>query len=639
MFTYILQISICWGVLYLLYLALFSRNTFFTINRIYLGSSILLGMMLPIISSSLASAIALPMDIEVTAYLPTIIVDGTSNITLPYNTPTEENGNPSWIYLLWSIYLLGIIIGGYRFFLGLWKIRELYRGAEVVKGEQYTMVVTEVAHTPFSFFNLLFWSKQHHFSTNDQKKIIKHEQAHIEGWHSLDILSLEILRIIFWPSPMIYLYCRSMRAVHEFLADAAVLRTAVKKKQYGHLLLRQSQSGMSIALANHFFHSQLKKRIIMMTKAKSKQHLLGRYLFVLPVVALLTLAFAMPFNESAQNVITGDGILPIFEGCETLDSRQEQQQCSKEKLFAFIIDHLKYPKKAKEAGKEGQVLVEYTVNKEGFVENATVVKSAGFGMDEAALSVVNAMPRWTPAHENNKAVATKLTLPFNFTLTSNDKDSDVYEVVDEMPRFPGCESEIDAEKRKECSQLAMLKHLFGSLKYPKDAMKASIEGTVVASFIVDKEGYIKDVKIERSVYPSLDQEVLKITKAMNEMPDRWIPGKKDGEVVKVRYKLPVKFKLDPEQQSDKAAQTLKLSKYAVSPNPSNGNFNLSFESEAQPMDIRIVDMNGQVLWQSSVEHFSGVYNNEINLGQAVKGTFILQIKQGGKVFTDKISAQ
>jgi TonB family protein len=641
MFTYIIQISICWGVLYLLYLALFSRNTFFTANRIYLGSSIVLGMILPVVASSVAGTIALPVDIEVTAYLPTILVSGSSEITIPYNAPVEENGNPYWVYLLWPIYLLGIIVGGYRFSLGLWKIRQLYKGAEIIPCDQYTMVLTEAVHVPFSFFRLLFWSKRQSFDPKDQKRIIQHEQAHIRGWHSLDVVSLELLRIIFWPSPMIYLYSRSMRAVHEFLADAAVLKTTIKKKQYGHLLLRQSQSGMSIALANHFFHSQLKKRIIMMTKAKSKQHLLGRYFFALPVVVLLTMAFAMPLNKPLNYEDTiGEGILPVFAGCEALESKKEQQQCSKEKLVAFIQEKLQYPKQAKEAGKEGQVLVEFTVNKEGYVENATVINRIGFGMDEAALRVVNAMPRWMPAQENGKAVSTKLTLPFNFALPSSEAADDVLEVVDEMPRFPGCESETDVAKREECSQLALLKHLYGTLKYPKDAMKADAEGTVVASFVVNKEGYLEDIKVVRSVYPSLDAQVLTIIKSMNEMPDRWIPGKQEGEVVKVRYNLPVKFKLDSDKKSsDKVEETLKLNRYSVSPNPSNGRFNISFEAEAQPIGLRMIDINGQVLWQAHIDDFSGNYNKEIDLGASAKGTLILQVKQGGKIFSDKISAQ
>lgn len=643
MLIYILQVSICWGGLYLLYLVLLSRNTFFTANRVYLNSSILIGILLPLLSSSIANAIISPVNIEVVSYLPTIMVNGSSGIAIPQNAAISANKYEVWNTILWSIYFLGLAIGGCRFWFGLWQIRQLYQHAEVKQQEGYKLVLTEQSHTPFSFFKLLFWSKQHEFDANDQKRIIQHEQAHMNGWHSLDILALEILSILFWPSPIIYLYCRAMRAVHEFLADAEVLKTTIKKKQYGHLLLRQSQSGMSIALANHFFHSQLKKRIIMMTKAKSKQHLLGHYLFALPVVVLLALAFAMPLNQQTEAyTVAGDGILPIFSGCESLDTKKEQQQCSKKMLVAFIQDHLKYPKEAKEAEQEGKVLVEFTVNKEGYVESATIVGSAGYGMDEAALRVVNAFPRWTPAQENGKAVATKLTIPFIFALPKKENNSDVYEVVDEMPRFPGCESETDATKRKECSELALLKHLYNSLKYPKDAMEADAQGTVVASFVINKEGYIEDAKIVRSVYPSLDAQVLKITQAMNEMPDRWIPGKHDDKIVKVRYNLPVLFRIDSDKEDKEpagAAKALNLKQYSISPNPSNGHFNLSFEAEAQPVDILIVDVNGQTIWQAHIDNFSGFFNREIDLGSSSKGTLVLQIQQGEQVYTDKISLQ
>ena len=107
---------------------------------------------------------------------------------------------------------------------------------------------------------------------------------------------------------------------------------------------------------------------------------------------------------------------------------------------------------------------------------------------------------------------------------ANDK---VYVVVEQMPSFPGGDS-------------ALLKYLFENVKYPVSALKAQKQGRVMVRFTVEKDGAISDVKVARSVTPSLDAEAVRVVKAM----PKWTPGKQGGQLVRVRYNVPVSFKLN-----------------------------------------------------------------------------------------------
>lgn len=102
----------------------------------------------------------------------------------------------------------------------------------------------------------------------------------------------------------------------------------------------------------------------------------------------------------------------------------------------------------------------------------------------------------------------------------------IFTVVEEQPSFPGGVS-------------ALFKYLAAEVKYPVIAQENGIQGRVVTSFVVDKEGNIKQVKVERGVDPALDAEAIRVVKAM----PKWIPAKQKGEAVAVRYILPVQFKL------------------------------------------------------------------------------------------------
>ena len=127
-----------------------------------------------------------------------------------------------------------------------------------------------------------------------------------------------------------------------------------------------------------------------------------------------------------------------------------------------------------------------------------------------------------------KVALMMLVLLFSFmTSTAQTKKNNmVYDVVEVMPQFPG-------------GQIAMLKYIMENIKYPKQIMEEGIQGRVTVSFIVEKDGRVSNVRLLRSVQPSLDKEAIRVVKSM----PKWTPGKQNGKPVRVRFNLPVMFKL------------------------------------------------------------------------------------------------
>lgn len=269
---------------------------------------------------------------------------------------------------------------------------------------------------------------------------------------------------------------------------------------------------------------------------------------------------------------------PRFPGCEHLDSKEEKEACATKKLLEYIYSNLKYPEDARSSGVEGQAIVQFVVGKTGKIEDINLVRDLEGGCGQAALKIVqsmNDMPkRWTPGKQRGRAVRVKYTLPLKFKLTDDGEKTDdgeetneekspeeiaadlklkreqaikdsVYLKPDVQARFPGCEDkDLNETELRMCSERAMLSYIYGQLKYPAEARKKGIEGMVVIQYTVDKDGTLDDIRIARDLGSGCGEESLRVVRSMNAMPERWVPGMKDGEVVKVLYNMPIKFKLE-----------------------------------------------------------------------------------------------
>ena len=126
-----------------------------------------------------------------------------------------------------------------------------------------------------------------------------------------------------------------------------------------------------------------------------------------------------------------------------------------------------------------------------------------------------------------------------------EQDTTVYLAVDQMPRFPGCE-QLDTTQvaKAKCAEQALLNFIYSNVNYPVDARMEGIEGTVVITFIVEKDGSTSNYSILRDIGGGCGEEALRVVSAMNEVGAVWIPGMQNGKAVRTKFNLPIRFKLE-----------------------------------------------------------------------------------------------
>ncbi len=211
-------------------------------------------------------------------------------------------------------------------------------------------------------------------------------------------------------------------------------------------------------------------------------------------------------------------------------------------LSDWISEQVNYPVEASKKKIEGEVLVGFTVEKDGSVSHINVQKGikGGAMMDKEAERIVSVMPLWCPRFQDNKPVSTELTVKIifrikrdsisnaqnmnsNLDITVADTDK-VFSAVQQMPKFMGDDIGI---------------WLTNHIKYPDEAKNANIQGTVFVSFIVERNGSVSNIKILRGVEGGkmLDNEAIRVVSLM----PKWMPGMQDGKPVNVQYMLPIHF--------------------------------------------------------------------------------------------------
>ena len=195
-------------------------------------------------------------------------------------------------------------------------------------------------------------------------------------------------------------------------------------------------------------------------------------------------------------------------------------------MMKFIEKNIHYPQDAIEAGFEGRVVVKFTVTKSGSICNISIVESVCKSLDEEAVRIVKSFPEFTPAMRGKEPVDECLTVPVVFKLPSENLDEIYYEPCFHMPVLPGGDAEL-------------MRFMERNLRYPKDALEKGIEGRVITKFTVTKTGSIRNIRIVRSVYKSLDEEAIRLVKSL----PKFVPGKIDGALVDIEYSLPVNFSL------------------------------------------------------------------------------------------------
>ena len=389
--TYIAECALCLALLYLPFWGLLRKETFFQYNRFVLLAITVLSFILPWINipeitSQLAPSETISIQLE------------EINVMISGKALSE---NISWKTILAIIYLSGAVTCLLYKMIDLVRlIRFIPRGCLWVHTENGIHIHCH-AHdvVPFSWMNHIVISEKDY--EENGHNILLHEQAHIACRHSWDVLWLSFVEVLQWFNPFVWMLSKEIQDIHEYEADLTVLHKGINARDYQLLIIQKVVGSGSYTFANNFNHSSLKKRITMMIKEKSNPWARLKYLYILPIVAICMTAY----TQSAKSIMSYEEVevKPEYPG-------------GMGELGKLLNSNLKYPLISFENGVQGEVLVQFVVDKEGNVEEVTVSKGVDPYLDAEALRVIKMMPKWKPGKHEGKEVNVKCTIPVGFRL-------------------------------------------------------------------------------------------------------------------------------------------------------------------------------------------------------------------------------
>lgn len=408
------------GLLYGLYCLTLRRDRWLQLNLWYLLVAIGFSMVFPFIRLPNGLEQASQSVASVEEYLVTMNEVEISAITAPRTLGVMVD-----LYLvgvaLCAAYLLFQLAAQVVIVIRLRRKHKVYRasdGFDIPRGAALVLLDDDTA--PYSFFNHIVVGTRG-LNDDEVRYILTHESLHVRQGHSVDLLFARLLCCLMWFNPFAWLIMREIRAVHEFLADAASIG-ACGREGYLHLLYRQATGTGYGHITNNFKSINLKKRIVMMNKSKTRYGA-WKAVAALPVMALLLVVGCRqaeptenPVAEEQAAEVSEATVEPVIFKHDSMPEGLEAPQFpgGAEELYKYITDNLHYPEQAKADGIQGRMVVTFTVTDNGDIVNVEVSKGIGGGCDEEAVRVVKAMPKWEPAVYNGKKIAVQYALPLNF---------------------------------------------------------------------------------------------------------------------------------------------------------------------------------------------------------------------------------
>lgn len=271
---YIGKVAILLAVFYLFYRLLMERETFHRFNRAILLLSVLIAFILPLCEITLHKTVVAAS----TSASGANVASGVAS-----DSPLATYGNPLlWLFV---IYLVGVVLKLLHTAISIYRLNKLINQCEQhSQADGTTIAVCAQNIAPFSWWNTIVFSRRD-YQLQDSALLV-HERAHINSYHSFDLLLMELAIALQWFNPAIWLIGSELRAVHEYEADASVLSGGVDAHHYLNLLMDRANAKLECKLANAISQQTLKNRFQMMARHRSKPSRLLKVLYLLPVVAI-----------------------------------------------------------------------------------------------------------------------------------------------------------------------------------------------------------------------------------------------------------------------------------------------------------------------------------------------------------------
>ncbi|MEJ7691842.1 M56 family metallopeptidase [Daejeonella sp.] len=290
LFILLFKINLVLVVFAAAYYLVLRKLTFYGLNRVFLLFGILFSSAYPFINLS-----NLTGRYDKIASIVPQISQGISEYI------KQDNFSTYW-QTVNIIFWAGVLVMASRLAVQFFSLYRIHKNSKPGQSSDYKIRILADNLGPFSFWQTIYINPKLH-NQNDLANILKHEKVHVEEWHTLDIILAELSLVFYWFNPGVWLMKRAVRENIEFITDAKILKKGIDKKTYQYSLLHAGNLVPAMAIVNNFSLSDLKKRIKMMNVRRSSPIALSRYLFLLPVLLLTTLAFTITKKDEIAKII------------------------------------------------------------------------------------------------------------------------------------------------------------------------------------------------------------------------------------------------------------------------------------------------------------------------------------------------
>lgn len=448
---YLVKAALYLTAFYFVYAILLSRDTTYGRNRAYILISLILSLILPYFTVYTGR----PMNIQ---FFGKVLNEVFITASAEDTAIIAGNSLTNPLKLIYTIYIAGVVVFLLKFIadilnLALLISREKIKGSRIIHFRGFNT-------SGFSAMGYIFINNR--LKPEEAAEIIKHEQNHLSKKHFFDIVFIELVKAIQWFNPVVYLFNRSLRAIHEFQADQECLCSGIPVVNYQNLLLKQVFKSGTFNLTNSFSNpSLIKRRILMMTKKRTSSLANLKQLMVFPVVGMLFLAISAyreapsTDHQGSDNLVeptdqtSGNNSAIITEslppaptppplnspntknetGYATIEPADEINSApfvmveempmfpgGDQELLKYIAKNTIYPENAKKNSITGRVIIRFCVEKNGDVNRVSVLKGVAPDLDAEAIRVVSTLPSFKPGRQGGKAVPVWYMVPITYAL-------------------------------------------------------------------------------------------------------------------------------------------------------------------------------------------------------------------------------
>ena len=364
-------------------------------------------------------------------------------VTYIANSISEEI-TPIWDYIV-TLYLIGVIVMTLYFLVSLVRLALfIIKGEHIKQDGSHIILHRHNSVAPFAWCGYMMMPRRDWYEYGQM--IVRHEKAHIECRHWIDLLFMQAAIIITWYCPAIWLLRNELHTLHEYEADSRVLASGVKREEYQMFLIKKTVGARFATLSNCLNHSSLKKRITMMLSSKPTGKARVRAFVMVPAMTLALIGLATPAVSAVINEVSAatpvedlrykiseksDSTIRVTERNSDMVVTEKADADNavpfiktetapnfpggKDKLRAFINKNIKFPETAyKDGVLNMDAVVQLTIAKDGVVKDAKIVKSSGKTLDGEALRVAFMLPQFHPGLNNGLPAESSYTLEFNY---------------------------------------------------------------------------------------------------------------------------------------------------------------------------------------------------------------------------------